>query len=81
MRFMRWVGNIGGICSGGTPRGGRNGRTLRDRFALALVDTAHVRHSTTLEVKMDLIAEGVRQKLIQLEDDGKYILYIQESFL
>ena len=28
---------------------------------------------------MDIIGEGIRQKLIRIEDDGKYILYIHHA--
>ena len=28
---------------------------------------------------MDLIAEGIKQKLIRLEDDGKYIVYLHQE--
>ena len=28
---------------------------------------------------MDLIAEGIKQKLIRLEDDGKYIVYLHQQ--
>jgi type I restriction enzyme M protein len=28
---------------------------------------------------MDLISQGIKQKLIQIEDDGKYIVYLQQG--
>jgi hypothetical protein len=27
---------------------------------------------------MDLIADGIKQKLVRLEDDGKYIVYVHQ---
>ena len=28
---------------------------------------------------MDIIAEGLKQKLIRFEDDGKYIVYVHQD--